>query len=91
MSKQDTINISERIKRIRTELGMSIPELARYSGVSPKFIENLEADANTETIKKYLSVVKTLGAVHRHGIHSLDSRGFADQSESIPNEGTRES
>jgi transcriptional regulator with XRE-family HTH domain len=44
MAKDIRIQFSHRLRKLRTEAGMTQEELARKSGISVKYIQNLESD-----------------------------------------------
>lgn len=56
-----TVNIHERIKQRRAELGMSLSDLARESGIARSYLYQLERGESDPTVSKAQAVARALG------------------------------
>ena len=62
MAKDIRIQFSHRLRKLRTEAGMTQEELARKSGISVKYLQNLESDdPKNPTLMILEKIAKGLG------------------------------
>ncbi|HAG53276.1 MAG TPA: transcriptional regulator [Alphaproteobacteria bacterium] len=61
MKSQNLQEISQQVKLARKNAGMNQQDLADFSGVSRKFISDLENEKQTLEIGKVLAVLAALG------------------------------
>lgn len=61
ISAEKTKKISENIRRIRTEKGISIKEMCKYLNIKETTYRNIENASNRTTMDKYAHIAKVLG------------------------------
>ncbi len=81
-----TVNVGEKVRKLRKESGLSIQKLAEKSGVSPAGVYKIETNGMTPTIT---TLMKLANALEKRVSYFIEEEDHRAEVEYVPRDGRR--